>query len=64
MVAESETLVTTVQGLKYAPMASIICCRFPELIGCVFVTFSEAPGSNVADSLDGAYLGPFCCWNV
>ena len=30
-----------------------------ELTGCVFVTFIGAPGSSVADSLDGAYLGPF-----
>ena len=38
-------------------MASIIGCRFQELIGCL--TFGGAPGSNVDDSLDGAYLGLF-----
>ena len=41
------------------PVASIIGCRFQDLIGCLFVTFGGAPGSNVADSLDGTYLGPF-----
>ena len=33
--------------------------RFQELIGCMFVTFGSAPGSSAADSLDGAYFGPF-----
>ena len=35
----------------------IIGCQFRELIGCL--TFSGAPGSNVDNSLDGAYLGLF-----
>ena len=39
--------------------ASIIGCCFRELVGCL--TFGGAPGSNVDDSLDGAYLGPFRC---
>ena len=39
--------------------ASIIGCRFQELIGCLSVTFGRVPVSNVADSLNGAYLGPF-----
>ena len=43
-------LYCTVQGLKYAPTVSIIVCLL-ELIGCVFMTFCRAPGSNVADSL-------------
>ena len=38
-------------------VASIIGCQFRELIGCL--TFSGAPGSNVENSLDGAYLGLF-----
>ena len=29
-----------------------------SLIGCLSVTFGGAPNFNVADSLDGAYLGP------
>ena len=36
-----------------------LAVRFWELIGCMFVTFGEAPNSNVADSLDVAYLGTF-----
>ena len=38
-------------------VASIIGCQFRELIGCL--TFSGAPGSNVDNSLGGAYLGLF-----
>ena len=45
--------------LNMHPAASIIGCQFWELIGCLFLTFSGAPGFNVDDSLDGAYLGPF-----
>ena len=40
-------------------VASIIGCRFHELISCLAVTFGGAPGSNVDDSLDGVHLGPF-----
>ena len=32
---------------------------FGELTGCLSVTFGVALGSNVADSLDDTYLGPF-----
>ena len=39
--------------------ASIIGCQFWELIGCLSMTFGGAPGSNVDNSLDGAYLGLF-----
>ena len=39
--------------------ASIIGCQFWELIGCLSMAIGWAPGSNVDDSLDGAYLGPF-----
>ena len=28
------------------------------------MTFSGAPGSNVEDSLDGVYLGPFRCVEI
>ena len=41
------------------PAASVIGCQFWELIGCLSMTFSGVPGSNVAGSLDGTYLGPF-----
>ena len=34
-------------------------CQFWELIGCLSVTFGGDPGSNVDDSLDGAYLELF-----
>ena len=37
-------------------VASITSCPFCELIGCLSVTFGGAPGSNVDDSLDGAYI--------
>ena len=37
--------------------ASITGCQFWELIGCLSVTFGGAPGCNVDDSLDSAYLG-------
>ena len=33
--------------------------NFSSLIGLMSMTFGGAPNSNVADSLDGAYLGPF-----
>ena len=33
--------------------------NFRSLIGLMSMTFGGAPNSNVADSLDGAYLGPF-----
>ena len=51
----------TVQGLKYAPVsvASIIGCRLREPDWVSAVTFGGAPNFDVADSLDGAYLGPF-----
>ena len=39
--------------------ASIIGCQFRELIGCLSMIFSGASGSNVDNSSDGAYLGPF-----
>ena len=39
--------------------ASIMGCQFWELIGCLSVTFGGDPGSNVDDSLDGAYLELF-----
>ena len=39
--------------------ASIIGCQFRERIGCLSMIFSGAPSSNVADSLDDAYFGPF-----
>ena len=34
-----------------------LAVRVQELIGCMFLTFDGVPGSNVAESLDGAYLG-------
>ena len=40
-------------------VSSIIGCRFQELIGCLSLTFGGAPGSNVDDSLNVSYLGPF-----
>ena len=40
-------------------VASIIGCGFQGLIMCLSMTISRAPGSNVADSLDGTYSGPF-----
>ena len=43
--------------LNMCLVASIIGPRFWELIGCL--TFGGVPGSNVADSLNGTYLGPF-----
>ena len=49
----------TLQGLKYAPAAGIICRRSWELIRCLSMTFTGAHGSDVANSLDGAYLGQF-----
>ena len=53
-------LYCTVQGLKYMRLvASIIGCWFWEPIGCLSVAFGVAIGSNIADSLDGAYMGPF-----
>ena len=39
--------------------ASIIGCRFQELIGCLSVTFGRAHGSSVADRFEGTYFGPF-----
>ena len=39
--------------------AVLLAIQFWGLIGYVSMTFSGAPNSNVADSLDGAYLGPF-----
>ena len=51
MVSVNWHLYCTVQGLKYAPGASIIGCRFQELIGCLSMTFGRVPSSNVADSL-------------
>ena len=39
------------------PATSIIGCQFWELIGCLSKTFGGVPVSNVADSLDGTYLG-------
>ena len=36
--------------------ANIIGCQFRELVGCDLMW---APGSNIANSLDGAYLRPF-----
>ena len=57
-VAESLTLSCTVQGLKYALMASTIGCQSRELIGLLSVTFGGAPNYNIAGSLDSAYLGP------
>ena len=52
-------LYCTVQGLKYTPMVISLAVRFRELIGCVSMTFGGASNSNVADSLNGTYLGPF-----
>ena len=45
-------------------VASIISCQFQELIGYLSVNFGEAPGSNVADILDGAYLEPFKQYSI
>ena len=46
-------------GLKYALWQVSLAGNFGSLIGHLSVTFGGAPNSNVADSLDGAYLGPF-----
>ena len=52
-------LYCTVKGLEYAPITNMIGCQFHKLIGCVYMTFGGVPNSNVDDSLDDAYLGPF-----
>ena len=52
-------LYGTVKDLKMHLAATIIGCRFRELIGCLCVTFGGASGSNVDDRLDSAYLGSF-----
>ena len=51
-------LYCTVQDLKYASCSKYQQVSFHEM-GCLSVTFGGAPGSNVDDSLDGDYLGPF-----
>ena len=53
----NNTCTVLYKTLKIHLVASIIGCWFQELIG--YLTFSGAPASNVDDSLDGAYLGPF-----
>ena len=40
---ECFALVLYWQGLKYAPVASIIACQFWKLIGCLSVAFGGAP---------------------
>ena len=47
------------QSLTYAPVVSIIDWRFQEPDWASVVTFSAAPNSDVDDSLNGSYLGPF-----
>ena len=47
------------KALNMHLMASIIGCQFWELIGCLSMIFGGVPASNVDDSLDSAYLGPF-----
>ena len=44
--------------ILYLPQV-LLGCRFWELIGCISVTFGGDPNFDVADSLDGAYLGPY-----
>ena len=55
------TLYYTVvyKALNMHLVASNIGCWCQGLIGCLSMTFGGAHGSNVANSLDGACLGPF-----
>ena len=50
-----DSLHCTVHDLKYVPVTSIIDWWLWEPDWA----FTRAPNSDVADSLDGAYLGPF-----
>ena len=56
---DPECLYCTVQDLKYAPCSKYHWLSILGADWLLSVTFSEVPGSNVDDSLDGAYLGPF-----
>ena len=49
----------TVHGLKYVPVASIIWWQLQDSDWASVVTFGGAPNCDLANSLDGAYLGPF-----
>ena len=46
-------------GLKYTPVASIIGWQLREPDWTSVVTFDGAHNFDVANSLDGVYLGPF-----
>ena len=58
-VSSGHSCTVLYKALNMCLVASINGCQFWELIGCLSVTFSGAPGSNVANSLDGTFLGLF-----
>ena len=58
-VSSGHSCTVLYKALNVCLVASINRCQFWKLIGCLSVTFSGAPGSNVANSLDGAFLGLF-----
>ena len=53
----AKLLHCAVQGLKYVPVTIIIGWWLWSLIGHLPVTFDGSPNFDVADNLDGAYLG-------